>query len=315
MNKRLQNISVKVEHQGQIFEQNLSYETFGCELYTAPIILINHALTGNSTVAGDEGWWQDLVGGGKAVDTNRFTIICFNIPGNGYDGVLVDNYKNYSNKLIAKLFLAGLKQLKISKLHAVIGGSLGGAIGWDMCVQQPDITKFLVPIATHWQASDWLIGHSYLQELILNNHPQPIETARVHAMLCYRTPQSLTEKFNRKPQPDTDLFQIESWLKHHGHKLNGRFDIKSYKLMNHLLKTIAVTDNVKDLATIQADIHMVSIDTDLYFVEQETIDTYDQLKPYKDNVYHHSIRSSHGHDGFLIEYKQLNDIMSQFIDD
>ena len=64
----------------------LFFQTFGQQLGTAPIVVVNHALTGNSTVTGENGWWNDLIGENKTIDTKFFTIIAFNIPGNGYDG-------------------------------------------------------------------------------------------------------------------------------------------------------------------------------------------------------------------------------------
>jgi len=67
-------------------EINLSYQVFGKKLGTAPVVLINHALTGNSNVAGKEGWWQDVVGDKKAINTEVYTILSLNIPGNGFDG-------------------------------------------------------------------------------------------------------------------------------------------------------------------------------------------------------------------------------------
>ena len=63
----------------------LSYQLFGQELFTKPIVLVNHALTGNSDVAGDSGWWNSLIGVNKLIDTNKYTIIAFNIPGNCFD--------------------------------------------------------------------------------------------------------------------------------------------------------------------------------------------------------------------------------------
>ena len=78
----------------------LSYQIFGKDLHSAPIVLVNHALTGNSNVTGDDGWWSALIGEGKCIDTQRYTIISFNIPGNGYDGFVIDNYKDFVPKLI-----------------------------------------------------------------------------------------------------------------------------------------------------------------------------------------------------------------------
>ena len=117
----------------------MSYQLFGQPLFEAPIVLVNHALTGNSNVCGEKGWWKDLIGHGKAIDTNQYTILAFNIPGNGYDGFLIENYQNFIAKDIAKLFLAGFEKLKINQLFAIIGGSLGGGIAWQMAVLHPTI--------------------------------------------------------------------------------------------------------------------------------------------------------------------------------
>ena len=100
---------------GKVYNIPLSYQLFGQPLHTAPVILINHALTGNSDVTGKNGWWQTLVGEGKVIDTNRFTIICFNIPGNGFDGFFIDKYTDFTAHDIAEVFIKGLKSLKINK--------------------------------------------------------------------------------------------------------------------------------------------------------------------------------------------------------
>jgi len=132
---------------------------FGKALGTAPIVLVNHALTGNSDVAGKDGWWKDLVGKNKVVDTNTYSVLAFNIPGNGFDGFIIDNYKDFVARDIASLFLIGLERLKTGKVFATIGGSLGGGIAWEMAVLNPDFTENLIAVATDWKATDWLIGN------------------------------------------------------------------------------------------------------------------------------------------------------------
>ena len=107
-------------------------------MHTAPIVLVNHALTGNSNVTGSEGWWSALIGEGKCIDTNKYTILAFNIPGNGYDGFVIENYKDFVAGDIAHIFLRGLEELKIDKLFALIGGSLGGGIAWEMAAINPN---------------------------------------------------------------------------------------------------------------------------------------------------------------------------------
>ena len=81
----------------------LSYELFGRIIGDAPLIIIVHALTGNSNVAGKDGWWNRVVGNNLGIDLKKFSVLAFNIPGNGYDGVYIKNYRDFITKDIAKL--------------------------------------------------------------------------------------------------------------------------------------------------------------------------------------------------------------------
>lgn len=292
---------------------NLSYHLFGPALHTAPIILVNHALTGNSQVVGLKGWWNVLIGENRTIDTNKYTVLAFNVPGNGFDGTIIENYLDFNARDIARLFIEGIKALKINQLFAIIGGSVGGGIAWEIAALEPKIAQHLIPIASDWKATDWLIANCFLQEQILNNSSKPIEDARIHAMLCYRTPESLKEKFNRTINDGLAVFNIESWLSHHGDKLQKRFQLSAYKLMNQLLKTIDIArDRESFLAVatqIEADIHIVGINSDLFFTVKENKETYETLKKHKKNVTFQEIDSIHGHDAFLIEYKQLDNLL------
>ncbi len=290
------------------------YQIFGQNIGTAPVVLVNHALTGNSNVMGEKGWWNDLIGDNKTIDTNYFTIIAINIPGNGFDGNqenLINNYKDFTIRDMANIYWETMFELNIKHLFAVIGGSLGGAIGWEMAVFEPNKIKNLIPIATDYKATDWMIANVLLQDNILNNSKNPIEDARIHAMLLYRTPQSINQRFQRKQNGN---FEIENWLNFHGEKLKNRFTLSAYKLMNHLLKTNDITRNRNSFLIlaneIQSNIHLISVDTDLFFTSDENIKTFNELKKIKQNVFYHEINSIHGHDAFLIEFEQLATILN-----
>ena len=290
----------------------LSYQLFGQKLGTAPVVMVNHALTGNSLVTGNGGWWQDLIGNKKPIDTNRYTIIAFNIPGNGYDDVLIDNYQDFVAKDIANLFLLALNQIGISKLFAIIGGSLGGGIAWEMAALKNDITQHLIPIASDWKSTDWLIANCLIQQQFLLNSSKPIHDARMHAMMCYRSPESYKVKFNRSINKDLKIFNVESWLFHHGKKLQERFQLSAYKMMNHLLRTIEATSNEDwsfELNKIEAEIHILAVDSDLFFTAKENQETYQELSKLNSKVTYHEITSIHGHDAFLIEFDQLEKII------
>ena len=181
---------------GKSYDIPLSYEIFGQPLHSAPIFLVNHALTGNSGVAGDKGWWKTLVGEHQVIDTNKFTVLCFNIPGNGYNGFFIDEYKDFTTKDIARIFLEGLKDLKIFRLHTLIGGSVGGGIGWEMLALENNLADIFIPVASDYRTTDWLHSQCLVQAFLLNHPEEPLQKARIHAMLCYRTPESLNQTLN-----------------------------------------------------------------------------------------------------------------------
>ena len=292
---------------------NLSFQVFGPELNSSPIILVNHALTGNSQVIGASGWWNNLIGENKTIDTQKYTILAFNVPGNGYDDTLIQNYLDFNARDVARLFLEGIRILKIEQLYAIIGGSVGGGIAWEMIALQPKISQHLIPIASDWKSTDWLIANCYLQEQLLNNSRKPIEDARIHAMLCYRTPESFKEKFKRTTNEEMAIFNVESWLAHHGKKLQNRFQLSAYKTMNQLLKTIDITRNRNSFAAvvseIEASIHIIGINSDLFFTATENKETYKELKRQNKKVSYREIQSIHGHDAFLIEFEQLDHLL------
>jgi aspartokinase/homoserine dehydrogenase 1 len=296
----------------QLSKLQLSYELFGMKLGTAPVVLVNHALTANSSVIGEMGWWQDIIGENKTIDTNKFTIISFNIPGNGYDGLLIENYQDFVAKDIANLFLIGLRKLGILQLHSIIGGSLGGGIAWEMAGLNPSIAQHIIPIAADWKSTDWLIANCSIQEQFLLNSKNPVHDARMHAMMCYRTPASYKAKFNRSVHEELKIFNIESWLLHHGKKLQERFQLSAYKMMNHLLRTIEAVNfiNWEDhLSKINAQVHIVAIDSDLFFLAEENKETFKELSKTSVDVSYNEIKSIHGHDAFLIEFDQLDKIL------
>lgn len=297
---------------------NLSYQVFGPALHTAPIVVVNHALTGNSQVIGATGWWNDLIGPAKTIDTQKYTVLAFNVPGNGFDGSVIESYLDFTARDVAQLFNLGLQQLEINRVYAIVGGSVGGGIAWEMAALLPQLAQHLIPIATDWKATDWLMANCYLQEQILNHSSRPIEDARIHAMLCYRTPASFEAKFNRTINSELGVFNIESWLAHHGEKLQQRFQLASYKLMNQLLKTIDITRGRGSfesvVAPITANIHIIGINTDLFFTPTENRKTNLELQQLQLQTSYQEIDSIHGHDAFLIEFQQLNRLLATVFD-
>ena len=314
----IRTISIKnfKTHSGAIYPKiNLYYQQFGRQIGKAPIVLVNHSLTGDANLTGDGGWWTEIIGKGKIIDTDKYTILGFNIPGNGVKGQIFNKPENFHTGDIASLFLLGLSNLKIKKLYALIGGSIGGGIAWEMAAISKDITKFLVPVAADWKANDWIIANTFLQKRIIENSKQPLQDARIHAMLTYRTPQSFENRFGRTLNIEQGIFNIESWLIYHGEKLQKRFQLKAYIMMNHLLSSINIEREgeiaLNIIKNIKSEIHMVAIDSDLFFTPIEDQKTFNSCKKVKKNIYYHEIKSLHGHDAFLIESQSMEKILSK----
>jgi homoserine O-acetyltransferase len=294
----------------------LSYQQFGQDPDRAPVVLVNHALTWNSNVAGETGWWQKLIGLGKLIDTNKYAVLAFNIPGNGYDGIeenRIDNYEDFTARDIGRLFGMGLTKIGIDRIYAVIGGSLGGGIAWEMAVLFPERIENLVPVASDWKASDWILAHNKTQQQILSNSSKPVHDARMMAMLFYRTAESFKKKFNRTRNEEQGNFNTESWLLHHGQKLENRFSLTTYKMMNHLLSSVDITRNrgtFNEVASqIRARVFQVGVDSDFFFVPKENLETRKLLTEAGVENDYGEIKSIHGHDAFLIEFDQLTRIL------
>src|SRR5690606_2748196 len=239
------NITIKdfLNSAGTLQKIYFNYETFGPPLGTAPVVLVNHALSGNSQVTGETGWWKALIGEGKCIDSRHYSILAFNMPGNGFDGNpehLLQNYREFRLKDIAALYALALEEIGLNTIFAGIGGSIGGALLWELAVLRPQLFEHIIPVATDFKATQWLRALCKVQEQILNNSAHPLHDARMHAMTFYRSPQSLQAKFV-SPYLKTSAGTIETWLEHHGRKLEERFQLATYKLMNHLLTTTDIS--------------------------------------------------------------------------
>ncbi len=244
-------------------------------------------------------------------------MLCINIPGNGFNE---ENF-NFSVELnlgdIAHIFIKVLDKLKISKLYAIIGGSIGGCLTWEMAAIKNDIAEKIIPIASDWKANDWLIANTFLQDRILENSKDPIGDARIHAMTFYRTPESLNHRFSRSKNIEKGIYNVESWLNHHAVKLNQRFSLNSYKFLNKLLRSTDITRDDSRLESkimpSKSEIHIISVDSDIFFLLDEDRITTQRLKKQKVKIKNHVIESIHGHDAFLIETKQISDIFTKIL--
>ena len=305
----------ETQSESKIKKLQISYQVFGKKLGSAPVIVVNHALTGNSLVSGINGWWSDIIGFEKPIDTTKYSVLCFNIPGNGFNENNFDFNLDLNLGDIALMFIKAIDKLKIGKLHAIIGGSIGGCLTWEMIALKNDLASIIIPVAADWKATDWLIANTFLQDRILKNSKDPVSDARIHAMTFYRTPKSLNTRFNRTKNLDKNMYNVESWLSHHGEKLRQRFSLESYLFMNKLLSSTNITRDgesfINKISKIKSSIHVISVDSDVFFLTDEDHETVSIAKKNNIDIKNHIIKSIHGHDAFLIETKQISDIFTK----
>lgn len=281
---------------------------------TKPVIVILHALTGNSSVCGDNGWWKEIVGNKKTIDTNKFNILSIDTLGNGYatqSHTKINTIENIRIGDIAKINLWLIEELKLTNIYALIGGSLGGALAWEMWRLNPNYFDKLFCIAVCPLQDQWIKAITFLQQNLMLNNETGFEQARMWSMLFYRNALGIHKKFDQNNK------QINDWLLHHGQSLSSRFNIKSYMIMNHLLGAIGSQIKEEDLINVvkesTTEIICISISSDWLFHPTHQKNLIKKLKKEKANIIHHSLVSEHGHDAFLIEFKKLEKIITPYL--
>ena len=266
-----------LEGGGRLRDITLAYETWG-EL--APdagnAILVCHALTGDSHAAGplgpghlSAGWWDDLIGAGRAIDTDRFFVVCVNVLGGcqGSTGPAFpagtapgsppygSSFPVVSVRDMVRTQAVVAGELGIRTWLSVVGGSMGGMQVLEWGVMFPERVRSLVPIATAPVASAQQIawgsagrkaikldpawrGGDYYDAAAGDGPSEGLAVARMIAQITYRSDDVFTDRFGREVVEPLDgftlwqQFQVERYLDYHGDKLARRFDANAYLLLS-----------------------------------------------------------------------------------
>lgn len=331
----------------------IAYETWGLlDADACNGVLIMHALTGDSHVVGEvgpghasPGWWEGLVGPGKAIDTDRFFVVAANMLGGcqGTTGPSSDApdgnpwgsrfpYLTVRDQVAAEA--AFTDAVGIDVWHGVIGGSAGGMRAVEWAVMYPGRVANLFLLATSAAASAEQIALSATQNVAIKADPHfhggdyydqrfgpvgGLDLARRMAHISYRSERELGERFGRNRQGDEVIdqggrFAVESYLEHHGTKLVQRFDANSYIVLSDSMNS---HDVGRGRGGVQAALAAITANTAVVGIESDRLYPLKQQQELADGIPASGplevVGSPHGHDGFLIEFDAIDPIVRKLL--
>ncbi len=358
-----------LETGGRLKEIEVLYEACGAPRRADNVIFICHALTGDAHVAGirpgetkPSGWWEEMIGPGRAIDTNKFHIICANVLGgcSGTTGPMSINpdtgkpygstFPQYTMSDAVDVYRMLLKQLGVTHLAALIGGSYGGIQVMDWVTRCPDEMDKACLIATSASLNTQALAFDVVGRASITDDPAwkggdyylegdglgpklGLASARQIAHITYLSRELLQAKFGRALQKnfveapaedrarrDADFktyFQIESYLDYQAMKFIRRFDANSYL---HITRSMDLFDAGaryggldQACARVQAKCLVVSYQNDILFTEAQSKEiTAALLRQGKQVTYCH-LEAGTGHDSFLTDIDDLSGLMAGFL--
>jgi homoserine O-acetyltransferase len=346
---------------GKVIEEyDLKYETYG-ELNKEKnnAVLICHALSGNHHAAGyykddqKPGWWDNMIGPGKPIDTDELYVVCLNnlggchgstgptslipttqkIYGSSFPIVTVSDWVNSQKELMSFL--------KIPAWRFIVGGSLGGMQAFQWTIQYPSLVKNCIVIAAAPKLTAQNIAFNEVARQAIMKDPnwhdgnyiekgvvpaQGLSLARMLGHITYLSDESMGEKFGRELKQaklnfNYDVeFQIESYLRYQGEKFVTGFDANTYLLMT---KSLDYFDPIKDFGaslkeifkSVKSKYLVVSFTSDWRFPPKRSKEIVKLLLDNEKDVSYSEIDSEGGHDAFLMENEDYFGVMKSFINE
>ena len=344
---------------GELVSPTIAYETWGtlssdhsnCILIFTGLSPSAHACSSKEDPS--TGWWEDMVGPNKPINTNEFVVICMNSLGSCFGStspisinpetdepyrlsfpvLSVEDIANAANEL--------LKVLDISVLHAVIGPSMGGMSALSFCQLHPGKTKRLISISSAARSSPFSIALRSLQREIIRNDPSwkngaydlngngPISgmrLARKLGMITYRSAKEWSARFGRERAMEKDLksgafgvdFEVESYLESHANKFIGAFDPNCYLYLSRAMDLFDASDPDGNLENSFKQLKLeealiIGVETDLLFPISQQAELAEALEKFVNKVRLVRLDSLQGHDSFLVDMDRFRPVISAFI--
>ena len=342
----------------KLFNVNIRYETYGkLNKEKSNAILIVHALTGDAHVAGyhtdkdkKPGWWNEMVGSGKAFDTDKYFIVCSNCIGgcSGSTGPRSINPKtgklynlDFPVITIGDMVRAQyrlMEYLEIPKWLSIAGGSMGGMQVLKWTLDYPDKVESIIAIATTAKHSPQAIAFNWVGRESIMNDPNwqkgnykdkipenGLSTARMLAHITYLSEKSMDLKFGRKLRELKNYaydfrrnFEVESYLEHQGQIFVERFDANSYLYITRAMDYFDISadfegDLNKAFERVKSKFMVISFSSDWLYSSDESKKIVRALRSNNVDVTYCDIDSHYGHDAFLLEAKTLGKMISGFL--
>ena len=334
----------------------LAYETYGTlNSDKSNAILILHALSGNAHVAGfhegdqDPGWWDNMIGSGKAFDTDKYFVICSNVIGGcqGSTGPSSNNPKT-NNPYGLDFPLITIKDmveaqsrlvssLGISKLLCVAGGSMGGMQVLQWTVSFPEMVQTAIPIATSARHSPQQIAFNEVgRQAIMADpawkdgnyygHAAPsrgLAVARMIGHITYMSDASMAEKFGRRVKEErtgkkfSPDFEVEGYLQYRGDNFVKRFDANSYLYITKAIDRFDLTNGAglekvfKSASGIK--FLVIAFKSDWLYPAYQSKEIVRACKQAQIDVSYCELNSTYGHDAFLVEVEEQEHFIKNFL--
>jgi homoserine O-acetyltransferase len=338
----------------------VAYETYGTLAPDADnAIMVCHALTGDAHAAGHHGdpatmgWWENLIGPGRPLDTDRFFVISPNLIGGcqGSTGPVSRNpatdraygldFPMLQVTDLVSVHRSLLDHLGITRLHAAVGGSLGGMQVLQWAIDAPEQVGNAVIVAASSRLTAQNIAFSAVAREAIMRDPDfasgryadtdraphlGLAIARMMAHITYLSEEAMSEKFGRRLQGDEPSgsrmgfgvdFQVESYLNHQGESFLDRFDALSYLYLSRVMDyfdPFADPASVSRIASGGCRFLVVAFDSDWRFDTSHSRRIVRTLEQARVPVSFREIRSSWGHDSFLLEVPDYHDTIRAFLD-
>ena len=333
----------------------LAYETYGTlNRDKTNAILVLHALSGDAHAAGvhagqnDSGWWDDMIGPGKAFDTDRYFVVCSNVVGGCKGSTGPSSINPATGKPYALDFpfitVADMVDCQrrlidyfgIDKLLCVAGGSMGGMQVLQWVASYPERVKSAIPIATALKHSPQQIAfNEVIRQSIMADpawregnyyaYGQPekgLSVARMIGHITFMSDQSMEEKFSRRLKNDKFSFgfdadfEVEGYLRYRGANFVKRFDANSYLYITKAMDYFDLSGDklIPQGKVIPTRIMVISFKTDWLYPSHQSQEIVRLLKRRLVDTTYCELTSTYGHDAFLIEVEEQTTLIKHFLD-